>query len=231
MRIRLDDIRIKESFTRSIPDSMKIARCRRNYEKYGELDRKIILDDNNFLIDGYIAYLVAKENGIEVVDVIGGTFFTTYVYGKHYGVYKEYVWKIPVDKEMKLSVHVGDLVVVKTQYGEKTIKVTKVERRIKPPRIQKIEDVVRVGLSVGEELIHDGEKDPLMDELVNLNWGIRSQCFEDGEPNFSFSVNRVLALKLVHNTIRRICSLNQALRELNNQYNGVMEKVKGIANE
>ena len=231
MRIRLDDIRIKESFTRSIPDSMKIARCRRNYEKYGELDRKIILDDNNFLIDGYIAYLVAKENGIEVVDVIGGTFFTTYVYGKHYGVYKEYVWKIPVDKEMKLSVHVGDLVVVKTQYGEKTIKVTKVERRIKPPRTGKIEDVINVVLSVGEEMIHDDGEDTLMDELVNIDWGIRSQCFEEGVPNCSYTVNRVKALKLVHNTIRRICALNQALRELNHQYNGVIEKAKEIINE
>ena len=67
--VLLKDIRIRKGFKLSNPDEDKQALCFTRYIDNGYFDRSIILDDNFFLKDGYIAYLVAKAVGLEKVEV------------------------------------------------------------------------------------------------------------------------------------------------------------------
>ena len=67
--VLLKDIRIRKGFKLSQPDEDKQALCFERYIDNGYFDRSIILDDDGFLKDGYIAYLVAKVLGLEKVEV------------------------------------------------------------------------------------------------------------------------------------------------------------------
>lgn len=63
--MRLSDIKIPEAFVESKPSIAKYAKCDKIYKKTGLQDRYIIVNENNILIDGYIMYLVLKNNGVE----------------------------------------------------------------------------------------------------------------------------------------------------------------------
>lgn len=65
----LKDIRIRKGFTLSQPNEDEQALCFERYIDNGYFDRSIILDDHNFLKDGYMAYRVAKAVGLETVKV------------------------------------------------------------------------------------------------------------------------------------------------------------------
>ena len=43
--------------------------CRNNYVTHGEQDRYVVVDHTNTLIDGYIMYLVLKENNVDEAKV------------------------------------------------------------------------------------------------------------------------------------------------------------------
>ena len=67
--VLLKDIKIRKGFKLSQPDEDRQALCFTRYIDNGYFDRSIILDDDGFLKDGYIAYLVAKALNIEKVEV------------------------------------------------------------------------------------------------------------------------------------------------------------------
>lgn len=67
--MRLDNIKIKDSFASSIPKTEKVLACKEYWIKYHTQDRFIVVDHNNVLIDGYIQYLVLKDAGIDVAEV------------------------------------------------------------------------------------------------------------------------------------------------------------------
>lgn len=48
----------------------KYDRIKAFYNAYGYLQKPVIVDKNHFLLDGYIALMFAKENGIERIPVI-----------------------------------------------------------------------------------------------------------------------------------------------------------------
>lgn len=151
MRImKLSDIKITEAFTSTTPKKHKMDACRNHWLETGTQDRYIVVNKDNILIDGYIQYLVLKENGIEEAEVIIDNkkslrwrrkresdwnipayrnIPTTYVYGYHpdnLGV--EYMWRVPnAWTWVAENIKVGDMVFGRTVYGVAPVVVTKVE--------------------------------------------------------------------------------------------------------
>ena len=72
-RIDLLDIIIRNSWKNSLPLPEKINKCYEYYREHGILDRDIIVNKDNVLEDGYVAYLVCKMLGKENVRVILAT--------------------------------------------------------------------------------------------------------------------------------------------------------------
>ena len=61
--VALSDIIISEPFASSKPRISKLTKVRNYYLEYGGIDKPIIVNQKNILLDGYIRYLVLKENG------------------------------------------------------------------------------------------------------------------------------------------------------------------------
>jgi hypothetical protein len=64
------DIKIRSSFEATEPSVDKLARCRAFYEANGYLDRDIIVDSNNTLLDGYIGYMTLRVFGVQGTKVL-----------------------------------------------------------------------------------------------------------------------------------------------------------------
>lgn len=155
--IKLSKIKISPSFAETVPKEEKMEECRRNYKKYGRQDRYIVIDHTNTLIDGYIMYLVLKENNVEEAKIkvsdrrkkrwerintkgwIAPHYraeMTTYVYGVHPNskYAKEFVWRVPKAwTGFGGKVEVGDTVFCDTKFGVSPVVVTKVEMLDKCP--------------------------------------------------------------------------------------------------
>lgn len=125
MNMRLSEIKISADFESSIPNVSKYEKCENYYNKTGNQDRYIVVDEKNVLVDGYIMYLVLKNHDVEYGNVKRLTLRkhtytdkqrkkygrlispkhvvtykekpTAYVYGKHPNSKddKEYVWRLP----------------------------------------------------------------------------------------------------------------------------------------
>ena len=63
--MKLSGIKISDAFANSIPSDEKMNECRNNWNQWHRQDRYIVVNPDNVLTDGYIMYLVLKENGIE----------------------------------------------------------------------------------------------------------------------------------------------------------------------
>lgn len=157
--MKLSDIRIKGSFENSVPNDYKLAQCREYWNQHGVYLHDIVVNNKGYLVDGYIQYLVLKENGIE--DIVVGDLDkkvhkrhklkvrksgkkksrsyrdieTLYIFGIHPGKTKERVWRAPnkFQKEWEDILNVGDIVMVKTKRGNAPIKVTRIERLTECP--------------------------------------------------------------------------------------------------
>lgn len=68
--IKIEDIVIQDSFKSSPPSTYKIAKCYGCYRKNKVFDRDIIINKDNVLTDGYVAYLVAKMFDIKTLSVV-----------------------------------------------------------------------------------------------------------------------------------------------------------------
>ena len=68
--IRLEEIKIKNYFLNTIPNENKLEKYRTYYKENGMQAKPIKLNRNGFLIDGYIQYIILKENKSEYAAVI-----------------------------------------------------------------------------------------------------------------------------------------------------------------
>lgn len=137
-------IKIPKKFSGSNPNDDKVAACRRFYRINHRLDRDIVVDENMELKDGYIGYLILKENHVSTVGVKQKSFDkTTLVYGVHPGVEKEYCWRVIDETENKHNLRVGSHAIVRTRFGDVEILVTKIESITKAQR-KKMGHVKRV---------------------------------------------------------------------------------------
>jgi len=150
-KMKLSDIKIKESFATTTPSEKKMNECRNNWNIYHRQDRYIVVNDDNELIDGYIQYLVLKENGIEEADIKISdrrkrrwyrknvkdwtaphyrNEETTYIYGVHpnSNCTKTFIWRVPKSWIwFAKNVQVGDCILCETKFGISPVIVTKIE--------------------------------------------------------------------------------------------------------
>lgn len=169
-KMKLSDIKIKESFAITTPREEKMNECRNNWNTYHKQDRYIVVNHDNELIDGYIQYLVLKENSVEKADIKISNKRrmrwyrknikdwtvapyrneeTTYIYGMHFNkkvgiCSKEYVWRVP-DSWLgwENDLLLGDKIEVYTKCGLAPIIITKIERTNKCPVDMPVKKVYR----------------------------------------------------------------------------------------
>lgn len=133
--VKLSSIKIPKSYAVTTPSEKKVRTKRKKYRK-GKL-RAITINTDGFLINGYIDYLILKENNVEdaevnIVDIKKNNnsnvpesyrnTMTTYIYGKHPNDKSEkiYTWQIPnAESWRKFSETVlpNDLIFCKTKFG------------------------------------------------------------------------------------------------------------------
>lgn len=147
---RLDEIKIPSKYSK--PNSEKLEKCRKYYRNHGQLDRDIIVDDEGFIRDGYVGYLVLKEFGIKETIVVCNSSMkpqsykekeTIYVFGCHKPRVKEYCWRVSKGTRYIENLEVGHRVIVNTKHGNKVVTVTRIEKLDKPPVTGKIKKVVK----------------------------------------------------------------------------------------
>ena len=150
-RMKLSDIKISEAFENSIPSEKKMNICRNNWKQWHRQDRYIVINPDNVLIDGYIMYLVLKENNVEEVEVKISTRrkkrwyrknvkdwniphyrnqTTTYVYGVHPNSKdtKTYMWRVPNSWiNWADNIQIGDTIICSTKNGYAPVVVNKIE--------------------------------------------------------------------------------------------------------
>lgn len=155
--MRLADIKVNDSFANSIPAEYKVNECRQHWDKTHEQDRYIVVNNDNFLIDGYIQYLALKEKNVDVAEVkisdkrrkrwsrknkqlkeqnLNKTNYrereTIYIYGIHPNSkdYKERVWRIPNSwwSGWADTLNIGDVLLVHTKNGLSPIEITRIKK-------------------------------------------------------------------------------------------------------
>ena len=177
-KIKLSDIIITEAFVNTIPKDEKMNECRYNWDKYHKQDRYIVITPGNVLIDGYIMYLVLKENNVEEAEIKISTRrkkrwyrknvedwniphyrneTTTYVYGVHPNskCAKEFMWRVPKSWSwFSDNIQVGDMIYCNTKFGMSPVVVTKVEKLDKCPVNFKVKRVARCMIYRDREIMH-----------------------------------------------------------------------------
>lgn len=149
-RIKLSDVKISNMFKISSPNEKKMNRVRNKYLQTGIQDKPIVLDENGYLVDGYVRYLILKDFGTEYINCIHRNSYkrtpTYYIYGLHKNCDKEFVWRVPHTKVNDFigKVIPGDTILVGTKNGTKSITVTKIELLDKQPIDQRIKKVIKV---------------------------------------------------------------------------------------
>ena len=68
--MKLCEIKIKDSFKKTEPQSWKMRFKWEYYRKTGELQSPIVVNKKGYLIDGYTSYLIAKMDGLKEVEVV-----------------------------------------------------------------------------------------------------------------------------------------------------------------
>lgn len=149
IQIHMSDIIIPEDFKKTKPSKKKMVQCREFDCKNGYIDKDIIVNEYNILRDGYIRYLVLLENNVDMVEVSTLATYrnisTTYVYGKHYALGKEYVWRLTKRTKNKEALAVGKIARVNANGKLCTVEITKIEVLDRPPvntRVKKVYEVL-----------------------------------------------------------------------------------------
>ena len=66
--VPIDQIKIPRSFRKPRPE--KINASYSFFLQHGYIDRVIVITDKNYLIDGYVGYLIAKMAGFKRIRVL-----------------------------------------------------------------------------------------------------------------------------------------------------------------
>jgi hypothetical protein len=166
--MKLSNIKISEDFAKSTPKESKVNECRMYWNMGQEQDRYIVVNPDNVLLDGYIQYLVLKENDIDEAQVIIAVRTnkswrriqtdndlvsiktyrerkTTYIYGTHENDDKERVWRVPHSwwKGWKDTLNKGDKLLVNTKNGRKIISITRIKILDKCPTVLPVKTVIK----------------------------------------------------------------------------------------
>lgn len=64
------NIFVSSAFKCNNPAASKIITCMKNFQETGEIDRDIVVSKSLMITDGYVGYLVAKDNGFKNIRVV-----------------------------------------------------------------------------------------------------------------------------------------------------------------
>ena len=174
--VKLSDIKIPYAFSKTTPKPEKVQKFKEEYEQTHDFAKKIRLNKENFLTDGYARYIALKELGVDECEVRVPTSsrmeqdkelkqpiktykekLTTYIYGFHpnnHNGNKEYVWRV-LDQEkfaeFKQRVQPGDTVFVNTIFGVSPLVVTKVCTEVRTDLKGRIKTVAKTKILKGGE--------------------------------------------------------------------------------
>ena len=141
-RINIKEIIIPDSFKNSKPNDQKVEMKRQYYNKNRQIQKPLLVDENNVLLDGYIWYLLLLENGFDGyvgVDVVKKPRVSqSYVWARHPGNPKIYVWKCPSNAKY----YRGDIILVETSKGPSAVVVENYGVLYYPPIDRKIRNVI-----------------------------------------------------------------------------------------
>lgn len=147
-RMKLSEIKIKESFANTTPDEEKMNECREFWRLEGKQDRPIVLNSKGYLVDGYVMYLTLIEHKEKYAEVISKkkhnrqyeklpkvkptykNTSTTYIFGVHpnSNCKREFCWRVPESwTSWADNVQIGDTVMCTTKFGYSPVVVSKIE--------------------------------------------------------------------------------------------------------
>ena len=155
-KTKLSEVIITQAFANSYPSEDKVLKYRKEFAKTGKQSKFLVVNKYNVLMDGYIQYLILKENGIEEAEYIRSNRknvenyrneMTTYIYGKHENSScdKEFVWRVP-KTWVSFDVKVGDKIFCYTKFGIAPVVVTKIERLEKCPTDLRVKKLARINM-------------------------------------------------------------------------------------
>lgn len=144
----LSQIKIPSYFWKNEPNTYKLNTCTEYYEKNGRLDKKIIVDSEGVLQDGFIGYLVLLDHCVLETDVIVSDTRRPYKYVLVYGKFEKNgvvdCWRIHRQTRGINNLRVGRKAIVDTWHGLLKITVTEIrETSNLPIDLDKIRGVVR----------------------------------------------------------------------------------------
>ena len=157
-KIKLSEINITSAFENTTPNPKKVQRYRDYYEENRKQSKPILLGYDNVLRDGYIQYLILKDNGVEEAIIIRKKKYkkvttpsykdnpTTYIYGTHPNSkdIKTYMWRVPEAwTSWADNIQIGDTILCVTKNGYAPVVVNKVETLDKCPVDFRVKKVAR----------------------------------------------------------------------------------------
>ena len=137
--MRTDDIRIFSCFKENPPKPEKMKEKEWYFQETGLFPSEIVLDSSNRLIDGYISFLLAAQQGIERIPVRYGKRQIVKAYHRPGG--KIYIWELP--KKLIDQVGPGEKVVVMTSKGIRIVRVKAVEEYNPDQHMDPLRQVIR----------------------------------------------------------------------------------------
>lgn len=136
----LEAIQIYPCFTDHPPKADKIEQKAEYFKETGFLQSPIILNSDNYLVDGFTSYLLAKQQGIRSVPVRYGK--RQFVRARHKQGGELYDWELQEHLIDKAAV--GDKVLVHTRHGVRFATVAAVEPYKPQEHIKALRKVIRV---------------------------------------------------------------------------------------
>ena len=136
----LKEIVISDDFKKTQPAAAKLGRVRQYVADFGKLPEKIVINENNVLIDGYCAYLVACELGMCGVNVKMG--YVEVIEAYHKNCSALFLWKVP--ERLIGKIRSGDRCIVRTKKGVQIVTVENVVRQQYPVQHPRMKNVIRI---------------------------------------------------------------------------------------
>lgn len=131
--IDINIIKIPKHFQRTPPSLEKVKKIKDILKTSGEIDKPIVVDETNTLVENYTRYIAAQECGLTTVPCVtlneyikSGENLVTYIVGKFKNCDKKYTWKCT--NKNKDKIQIGDKVLVNCNNKKGRAIVTVVEK-------------------------------------------------------------------------------------------------------
>ena len=115
-RISIDEIKVQPKFSSTICSPKKVDIVKQFIEKTGDIDKPIVLNGKDYIIDGYSRYLAAQQMGVKNVPCVRQV---KLVHCKFDNCDKVYTWR----NDQNLTLKKGDRIMVDSSGAEAIVTV------------------------------------------------------------------------------------------------------------